>query len=40
MVMTKSIEDYPESMSAPVVMSADKFRELFYARAKLNKESK
>ncbi len=25
-------EDYPESMVAPVVMSADKFRELYYAR--------
>ncbi|AGM46896.1 hypothetical protein AD45P2_00395 [Alteromonas phage vB_AmaP_AD45-P2] len=28
-------EDYPDSMVAPVVMSADKFRELHYARAQL-----
>lgn len=31
-------EDYPESMVAPVVMSADKFRELYYAREQLRKE--
>jgi predicted phosphoribosyltransferase len=30
-------EDYPESMVAPVVMSADKFRELLYAREQLRK---
>jgi hypothetical protein len=32
-------EDYPESMSAPVVMSADKFRELFYARGNADWEA-
>lgn len=31
-------EDYPDSMVAPVVMSADKFRELYYAREQLRKE--
>lgn len=31
-------EDYPDSMVAPVVMSAEKFRELYYAREELNKE--
>lgn len=31
-------EDYPDSMVAPVVMSADKFRELYYAREELRKE--
>ena len=30
-------EDYPDSMVAPVVMSADKFRELYYAREQLRK---
>ena len=30
-------EDYPDSMVAPVVMSADKFRELFNAREQLRK---
>jgi hypothetical protein len=30
-------DDHPESMSAPVVMSADKFRELFNTRAQLEK---
>jgi hypothetical protein len=30
-------EDYPESMAAPVVMSADKFKDLFYAREQLRK---
>ncbi len=27
-------DDFPDSMMCPVVMSADKFRELFYAREK------
>lgn len=32
-------EDYPESMVCPVVMSASKFRELFYAREQLHQQA-